>query len=118
MDPALDERRGDQRRGATHRARRVDPQDRLADTTQGIGQVQLGHHEALEEVWCLADNHGVDVGPAQACVLQRTHGRLPDQAGHGDVATRRPVVGLSHPEDRRAFSAHRYSPSMTQTRFC
>ena len=35
---------------AADRARRVHPQQRLADGAQRVGQVQLGHHHALEQV--------------------------------------------------------------------
>ena len=53
-----------------HPARRVHPQHGLAHRPQGGGQVQLGHHDALEHVGGLADDHGVDVTPVHAGVLE------------------------------------------------
>ena len=43
------------------RAGRVHPQQRLAGGAERVGQVQLGHHHALEQVGRLADHDRVDV---------------------------------------------------------
>jgi hypothetical protein len=44
----------------------VHPQQRLTDGAEGVGQVQLGHHHALEQVRRLADHDRVDVRHRQA----------------------------------------------------
>ena len=71
--------------GAADRAGGVHPQQRLADRAERVGQEQLGHHHALEEVRRLADHHGVDVVPADLRVGHRAVDRLAQQAGHRDV---------------------------------
>src|SRR3546814_1541937 len=65
---------------------RSDPEEGLARRAEGVGQVELGHHHALEEVGGLADHDGVDVGPGHPRVLERPAGRLSHETGHRDVA--------------------------------
>ena len=77
----------DDGRGAAHRAGGVHPEQRLADRSQRLGQVRLGHHDALEEVGGLAHHDGVDVVHRQVRV-RRAPGRRPRAATR--AATRRP----------------------------
>jgi hypothetical protein len=51
---------------AAYRTRRVHPQQRLTDGAEGVGQVRLGHHHALEQVRRLADHDRVDLRHRQA----------------------------------------------------
>ena len=90
----------------------------LPAAPEGVGQVQLGHHHALEEVGRLADDDGVDVGPGHLGVGERPRGGLADEAGHRHVAAGGLVLGLADADDGDAFLAHQPSPSRTQTRFC
>ena len=85
VDARGDQVGGHQGRRPAHRPGGVHPEHGLAHRAQRRGQVELGHHDALEHVGGLADDHGVDVGPVEAGVLERPHGRLADQAGDGDV---------------------------------
>ena len=48
-------------RRPAHRSGGVHPHHGLAHRPEGRGQVELGHHDALEHVRRLADDHGVDV---------------------------------------------------------
>ena len=91
---------------AADAARGVHPEQRLARRAERVGQVQLGHHHALEEVGRLADHDGVDVGPGHLGVGQRTRRRLPDEPGHRHVAPGGLVLGLADPDDRDPVLAH------------
>ena len=46
---------------STHRPRGVHPDQRLTRRAHGVGHEQLGHHDAFEEVGCLADDDGIDI---------------------------------------------------------
>ena len=85
---------------------------------EGVGQEQLGHHHALEEVGRLADDDGVDVGPGHLGVGEGPLGGLPHEAGHRDVAPGGLVLGLADADDGDPLLAHQSSPSRTHTRFC
>ena len=52
---------------------------RLAGGAEGVGQEQLRHHHALEEVGGLADDDGVDVGPGHLGVVEGPLGGLADR---------------------------------------
>ena len=95
----------------------VHPQDRLAHRAQGRGQVELGHHHALEHVGGLADHHRVDVGPSR--------GRRPP--GRASAASRtRPAIETSSrlalrlvwPTPITAQPLGHQPASSTATRFC
>ena len=90
----------------------VEPPTEPAVCTRNIGlptaperrrQVELGHHDALEHVGRLADDHGVDVGEPEPGVLERRQRRLAHQPGDRDVLP----LGLGHrladPDDRAAL---------------
>jgi hypothetical protein len=53
----------------------------LADGADGLGQESLGHHDALEEVGCLADDDGVDVVHRELGVGERPVDGLPEKTG-------------------------------------
>ena len=116
VDARGDQVGGHQGRRASDRAGGVHPDHGLAHRTERRGQVELGHHVALEHVGGLADDHGVDVAPVEVGVGQGHLGRLPHQAGDGHVVPLGLVVGLPHADDRAALCHH--APSRTQTRFC
>ncbi len=78
----------------------------LPDRAQGVGQVQLGHHDALEEVGGLADDDGVDVGPRHLGVVEGPRGRLADEAGDRHVAAGGLVLRLADADDGDSFLAH------------
>ena len=101
----LDHRRGDACGGTANRPGGVDPHDRLADAPEGLGEVHLGHHHTLEEVRCLAHDHGVDVVPTLARHLERIGRGFPQHPGHragiGGV-----VLGLADPENGCSLLTH------------
>ena len=68
----LDQAGRDEPRGPAHRPGRVHPQQRLAGRAERVGQVQLGHHHALEQVGRLADHDGVDAGQGEPGGVKRT----------------------------------------------
>ena len=77
----------------------MDPEHGLAHGTEGIGEVELGLHDALEQVGGLAQHHGVDVGQGHVGVVEGPEHRLAHQAAEGHVETPGLVVGLAHPHD-------------------
>jgi hypothetical protein len=99
VDARLDELRRDDRRRAPDAAGRVHPDHRLPGCPERIGEIELGHHRALEHVGCLADDDRVDVAPADARVLERTIDRLAQQARQRDVRALDVVLGLTDPDD-------------------
>ncbi len=105
-----DEVGGDQRGRSADRARRVDAEHGFADGSEGVGEVELRHHDALEEVGGLADHDGVDVAPGQPRVLQRADGGLADQSGDGHVVPGGDVLGLADADDRDGLLTHERSP--------
>ena len=90
--PLVDARRdqvgGHQGGRPPHRAGGVHPEHGLAHRAEGRGQVQLGHHVALEHVRGLADDHGVDVRPGRG---RRRPGPSWPPPGPGRRWTRRPA---------------------------
>ena len=110
-------RRGDDRGGAADRPGGVHPEHRLADRAERVGEVELGLHDAFEEVGRLADHDRVDVGERHLRVVERAEHRLAHEPAVGDVVAARLVVGLTDADDRTRFGAHA-SPSRMQTRFC
>src|SRR5690606_26097584 len=118
VDAGLDQAGGDERRRAADRAGGVDPEQGLAHRADGLREVELGHHHALEEVGRLAEDDGVDVGPGHLGVLQGLDHRLPHEAGDRDVAAGGLVLRLADADDRDALLAHQSLPSRTHTRFC
>ena len=70
----------------------------LPGRAERVGQEQLGHHHALEQVGRLADDDRVDVVPADLRVGQRAVDGLAQQAGHRDVLALGAVVGLAGAE--------------------
>jgi hypothetical protein len=84
----------------------VHADQRLSVGAQRIGQEQLGHHDALEQVRRLADHHRVDVRPVHLGIRQRTVDRLPAQAGHGHVEPLGRVLGLPRAEYRGELLGH------------
>ena len=118
VDPGLHELRGDDGGRPAHRAGGVHAEQRLAGGAEGVGEEQLRHHHALEEVGRLADDDGVDVGPRHLGVVEGAGRGLADEAGHRDVAAGGLVLGLADPDDGDPVLAHQPSPSRTVTRFC
>ena len=118
--PASDQAGRDDPGRPADRARRVHPQQRLADRAERVGQVQLGHHHALEQVGRLAQHDRVDVGQGESGVGQRPVHRLAAQPGDGHVGPPGPVPGLADAEHRGLLLHGSCSPlaSITQTRFC
>ncbi|CAM5617544.1 hypothetical protein SMICM304S_11481 [Streptomyces microflavus] len=110
VDAGGDEVGGDECGRAADRARRVDAEHRLADGSEGVREIQLRHHDALEEVGRLADDDGVDVAPGQSGVLQGTDRRLADQSGDGDVVPGGDVLGLADADDGDGLLRHARSP--------
>ena len=104
--PGLDVRGGDDGGRAADRAGGVHPEQRLADGTERLGQVRLGHHHALEEVGRLADDDGVDVVHRQVGVRERAVGGLAQEARQGDVAAHRGVLGLADADDGHSIGTH------------
>ena len=100
VHPGRHQVRGDQRRRSADRARRVDPHHRLADRAEGVGKVQLGHHDALEEVGRLADHHGVDVVERRPGIGERPVDRLAHEAVHRHVMALGDVLGLPGSQHR------------------
>jgi hypothetical protein len=100
------ELRSHDRGRAADAAGSVDPDHGLAGRTQRVGQVELGHDDALEHVRRLADDDGVDVAPVQTGVDQRLLRRFADEAGHRDVVAGGDVPGLADPDDRSALCTH------------
>ena len=90
----------------------------LPRRAERVGQVQLGLHDALEEVGRLAEHDGVDVGPVHLGVLERPGGRLANQPAEGHVPAPALVLGLADADDRTWLMSHHSFPSRTQTRFC
>ena len=80
------------------------PDDWLTDRAQGVGQVSLGHHDALEQVRRLADDDGVDVGEIQPGVLKRAQRGLTDQARDGHVPALGAIPRLAHTDDRATIT--------------
>ena len=76
----LDQRGRDDRGRAADRAGGVHAQQRLAGGAERLGQEQLGHHHALEQVGRLADDDRVDVVEASAR-RPRARGRSPRGTG-------------------------------------
>ena len=97
----------------------VHAEQRLAGRAEGVGQVQLGHHHALEEVGGLADDDGVDVGPASSR-RRRARGRRP-RARARPSRRRRGWPGASSARCRRRRRVSLpISPPLPgrETRFC
>src|SRR6202011_1481659 len=78
-------RSGHDRRGGTDRACRMDAQHWFAGSPQCVGQVELGLHHTLEEVWRLAQHDRVDVVECHLGVVEGAEGGLADQAPDRDV---------------------------------
>ncbi len=95
----LDVRGGHDGGGAAHRSGRVDPEHGLAHRAEGVGEVELGLHHALEEVGSLAQHHGVDVGQRHLGVVEGPEDGLPHQTAEGHVEPPGLVVGLADPDD-------------------
>ena len=74
----------------------------LPDRAERVGEVQLGHHHALEHVGRLADDDRVDVGQRQPGVVERPVGRLAAQPGDRHVAALGAVLGLADADDGAA----------------
>ena len=53
----------------------------LPGGAEGVRQIELRHHDALEGIGRLADDDGVDVLPRHVGVVEGALGRLPKQAG-------------------------------------
>ncbi len=110
VDAGGDEVRGDQGRRSADGARRVDAEQGFADGAERVGEVELRHHDALEEVGRLADHDGVDVGPAQPGVLQGADRRFADESGDGHVVPGGDVFGLADADDGDGLLTHERSP--------
>ena len=85
--------------GAADRTGGVHPEHRLAHRAEGVGQVELGLHDALEQVGRLAEDDGVDVGHRHVGVVERPEHGLAHEPAEGDVAATRLVVGLADADD-------------------
>ena len=89
---------------------------RLAGRSERLGEVQLGHHDALEQIGRLADDDRVDVVERQLGVGQRAVDGLAQEPGHRDVTALGAVVGLADTDDGSQGLHAR--PSIVSTRFC
>ena len=89
----------------------------LPDRAERVGQVELGLHDALEQVGGLAEHHGVDVGHGHVGVVEGPEDGLADEPAERHVAPAGLVVGLADPDDGAGEVAHD-RPSRMQTRFC
>ena len=87
VDPGHHQLRGDDRGGAADAAGGVHAQHRLVRRAERVGEVHLGHEDALEHVGRLADHDGVDVGPVHPGVLERLDGGLAHESGDRHVVT-------------------------------
>ena len=106
----LDERRGDDRGRAADRAGGVHADQRLARGAERLGEEQLGHHHALEQVGRLADDDRVDVVEADVGV-GRAPGRSPRGTGRRSRRPRAWPGGGSGPRRSRRLAA---SPSVAR----
>jgi hypothetical protein len=95
----------------------VNPDQRLVGRSHRVGHEQLRHHDAFEEVWRLADDHGVDVVERGSRVGQRTIDGLAHKAVHRHVLALGDVLGLAGAQHCGELLSH-HLPSMTATRFC
>ena len=100
---------------AADRTGGVHPEHRLAHGAERVGEVQLGLHDALEQVGRLAEHDGVDVGHRHVGVVERPEHGFADEAAERDVTTPRLVVGLTDPD--HGCGDHE-RPSTMQMRFC
>ena len=117
VDAGPDQAGRDDRGRPADRAGRVHPQQRLAGRAERVGQEQLRHHHALEQVRGLAEHHRVDVGEGR-CRRRPAPGRPPP--GTDRPSTRR-YAGCgagSGPVPRTAARCPAHRASITQTRFC
>ena len=106
MDAGLDERGGDDRGRAADRAGGVHPQQRLAGRAERVGEVELGHHDALEQVGGLADDDRVDVVERQLGVGEGTVDGFAQEPGDRDVLALGAVVGLADADHGSKGVAH------------
>ncbi len=95
----------------------MDPEHGLADRTEGVGQVELRLHDALEEVGGLAQYHGVNVRQCHLGVVEGPEDGLPHQTAEGHVEPSGLMVGLADADHGHGGRAHD-RPSTMQTRFC
>jgi hypothetical protein len=95
----------------------VHPEHGLAHRAKGIGEVELGLHDPLEEVGGLAEDHSFDIGESHMRIFKCTEDGLTHEATKGYVEASGLVVGLAHTDDGARGSAH-YGPSNMQMRFC
>jgi hypothetical protein len=79
---------------------------KLAATTPVDPPTELGHHHALEEVWRLADDYGVDVVECRTGVGQGLVDRLTHQAVHRHVLPLGDVLRLPGAQHRRELPGH------------
>ena len=109
--------RGNDGSGTADRAGSVHVEHGLADRAQSVREVELGVHDAFEEVGCLSKDDTVDVGHGHPGVIEGTEHRLSNQATEGHIETARLVVGLADTNHSAGACAHGASATM-QTRFC
>ena len=100
MDAGLHEVRGNDRGGAADASGGVHAEHRLADGTERLRKVQLGHHHAFEHVRRLAEHDRVDIGPRHLCVFERAHRGLAHEARDRHVVALRVVLRLADADDR------------------
>ena len=79
---------------------------RLADRAERVGEVELGHRDALEHVGRLADHDRVDVGPGHARVFERLDRGFAHEARERHVLARGAVHGLPDPDDGDTIACH------------
>ena len=101
------ELRRDDRSRAADTARGVHAHHRLAHRAERVGEVELGHRDALEHVGRLADDDGVDVAPRHARVFERLDRGLAHEPGHRDVL--RATTGGGSDRSRRRLRVARPS---------
>ena len=102
---------------AADRAGSVHAEHRLADRAQSVREVELGFHDAFEEVGGLSKDDSVDVGHGHPGVIECPEHRLSHQATEGHIETARLVVRLADSNHSAGACAHGVSATM-QTRFC
>ena len=91
----------------------------LPDGAERLGEEQLGHHHALEQVGRLADDDGVDVVERHVGVRERPVDGLAAQAGHRDVLALGAVVGLADADHGGGLLGHQFRPFQGgHRRFC
>ena len=91
-------------------------QQRLAGRAERVGEVQLGHHHALEQVGRLADHDRVDVVEPRSASASARSIASRHRPGDRHVLALGPVVGLADADDGGRLLAHHQPVLPARTR--